>query len=136
LIGYCGSPPGLRIIVVRASRLPKMSWLNQAGETPAPQTWRRAVEAAGLSLVGGFSSPRTVAFSSPKAAKIARPMKEIRIKRPSCSAVRCTLRLRKENGERKDREKVVTMNLGYIHSMERLWRWVISLIGLDRKAAY
>jgi len=24
-----GSPPGLRIIVVRASRLPKMLWLNQ-----------------------------------------------------------------------------------------------------------
>jgi len=42
-LAFFGSPPGLRIIVVLASRLPKMLWLNQAGEMPAPQTRRRAL---------------------------------------------------------------------------------------------
>jgi len=37
-VKHSSPPPGLGITVVRAPRLPKMLWLNQAGETPAPQT--------------------------------------------------------------------------------------------------
>ena len=45
---FLASPPGLWRLVVRPSRLHKRLWIKDAGGTPAPQSWRRALLEKGL----------------------------------------------------------------------------------------